>query len=44
VPATDSFIVNAAGDLPGPGAVMLLGEVSVSPGGAFLDVEGAPLE
>jgi hypothetical protein len=31
VPATDSVIVNAAGDLPGPGAVMLLGEVSVSP-------------
>jgi hypothetical protein len=31
VPATDSAIINAAADLPGPGAMMLLGEVTVAP-------------
>jgi hypothetical protein len=40
IPPTFDATVDAAGDLPGPGATLLTGDAQLSPSGAFMETDG----
>jgi hypothetical protein len=40
VPPTFDPTVDSAGDMPGPGAVLLVGDAELSPSGAFIETDG----